>query len=88
MSGSLFTFAWTVGIASWFLGIAEMIGMVLFSRAFRLGPCILREERSVVGLASSEKWDFESFETDDCKFKFVAAGEYFARQKFSSAGRR
>jgi hypothetical protein len=67
-----------VGIG--FLSIVELIGMLLFFRlAFRLGPCILREERTIPNPASSGVPDLGIFKTETGKFKFVATDECLGR---------
>jgi hypothetical protein len=78
----IFMAAWVAGVASWFLAVAESIGMWRFSGwVFRSGLVVLAEER-IVPNPSGRLPSHETIETANGKFRFVGPSECLFRSQF------
>lgn len=88
LGSGLFTAAWVVGAASWFLAIAELIGMWRFSGwVFRSGLVVLAEDR-IMPNPSGRLPSHETIETTHGKFRFVGPSECLFRSQFRRSGSR
>jgi hypothetical protein len=85
---AVFLIAWVVGVASWFLGLAESLGMWRFKPlAFRLGLVGLREDR-VLPNPYGRLPVGEPFETQNGKFILTPQDGCLFRSRFQRFGFR